>query len=151
MTYPDAPIIGLCVDAFSKIVTVRVRCPFCRGVHTHDWHNEADGLRTARCTPHGAIYVITVDTWARIKAMREQYPADNGVVGLIPLSIHYAFEQDGNDDIVGIVLDTTLGEFAVWLPLPSAVQLASQLVDIADDADRLRDAYVKRLEASLQD
>jgi hypothetical protein len=149
MTYPAAPIIGLCADAFNKVVTVRVRCPYCRGTHTHDWYNEPDGLRSAHCTPYGATYAITVDAWARIKAMREQYPADDGVVGLVPLHISYCFEMDGNDDVVGIVLETTLGDFAVWLPLPSAVQLAAQLVEIAEDAEELRTDYLERLQATV--
>jgi hypothetical protein len=83
--------------------------------------------------------------------MREQYPADDGVVGLVPLHIGYCFERDGDADVVGIVLETTLGGFAVWLPLPSAVRLAGQLVDIAENADQLRSAYVERLEAGLRD
>jgi len=62
--------------------------------------------------------------------MREQYPAPDGVVGLI----------------VGIVLSTALGEFAVWLPLESSVQLASGLADIAENADELRDRYLERLQ-----
>jgi hypothetical protein len=48
-------------------------------------------------------------------------PVD-GVVGLVPLHMCYAFERDGDEDVVRIILDTTLGEFAVWLPLGSATR-----------------------------
>ena len=47
--------------------------------------------------------------------MRAQYPAPNGVVGLVPLYIGYAFEVDGDDDVVRVVVDTTLGGFVLWL------------------------------------
>jgi hypothetical protein len=71
--------------------------------------------------------------------MRTDFPAPGGVVGLVPLHIGYCFEIDGPDeDVVGIILETTLGKFAVWLPLESAVGLACQLVEIAEHRDQLR-------------
>jgi hypothetical protein len=127
-----------------RVTQVLVRCPYCGGQHAHDWFGDSEGLRSAHCNSFGAVYRVSIDAWARIKAMREQYPADDGVVGLIPLHLSYAFEIDGDDDVVGLVLDTTLGKFAVWLPLPSAVTLASQLVDIAGNAEALRAAYTQR-------
>lgn len=72
--------------------------------------------------------------------MRAQFPTPDGVVGLVPMRIRYAYEHDG-DDVIGIVLDTALGGFAVWLELPTAVQLAAQLVEIAEHADTLRQRY----------
>jgi hypothetical protein len=60
--------------------------------------------------------------------------------------------MDGPDaDVVGIVLGTTLGKFAVWLPLGSAVGLAGQLVDIAEKREELRLTDLQRLETSRQD
>ena len=50
---------------------------------------------------------------------------------------------DGSDDVVGIVLQTALGG--------SAVQLAGQLVDIAENVEQLRAAYLQHAEAGLQD
>ena len=88
----------------------RIRCPYCRGTHTHDRYGEPDGLRIAHCAPLGAIYAVTIDTWARIKAIREEYRADDGVVGMVPLHIGYCFEIDDNDDIIGIVLETAAGQ-----------------------------------------
>lgn len=78
--------------------------------------------------------------------MRTEFSAPDGVVGLVPLHIGYCFEIDGPDeDVVGIVLETTLGKFAVWLPMASAVGLAGQLVDIAGRRDELRTAYLERV------
>ena len=51
------------------------------------------------------------------------------------------------DDVVGVVLDTALGRFAMWLPLPTAIALAGQLVAIAEDREVLRERYAQRLEA----
>ncbi len=85
-----------------------------------------------------------IDTRARIDHMRAQYPAPNGFVGLVPLHIGYAFEVDGDDDVVGVVVDTTLGGFVLWLAADNAVQLAGQLVMIVENRDRLRDAYARR-------
>ena len=76
--------------------------------------------------------------------MRAEFPAPNGVVGLVPLHVGYAFEVDGDDDVIGIVLDTALGTFAVWLPMASAIGLAGQLVDIAENREALRAAYLQR-------
>jgi hypothetical protein len=143
MGYPDAPVVGMSTDGV-RVTQVVVKCPFCRGCHTHDWFGDAEGLRSAHCNAFGAVYRVTIDTWARIRSMRQQYPADDGVVGLIPLHIGYAFEVDGNEDVVGVVLDSTLGRFAVWLPLAAAVAMASQLVDIAGNAEALRAAYTRR-------
>ena len=76
--------------------------------------------------------------------MRAQYPAPNGVVGLVPLYIGYAFEVDGDDDVVGVVVDTTLGGFVLLLAADNAVQLAGRLVTIVENRDGLRDAYARR-------
>ncbi len=147
--YPSAAIVGLRTNGLA-VNQVRVACPFCRGVHVHAWHNEPDGLRAGRCVPHGAVYSITVDTQAKIEAMRTDFPAPQGVVGLVPLRVSYCFEIDGPDqDVIGLVLDTALGHFCVWLPLESAVALAGQLVDIAENREELRLEYVERLQASL--
>jgi hypothetical protein len=150
-TYPAAAVVAVRTDGLA-VNQVSVRCPFCRGVHVHAWHREPDGLRDASCVPFGAIYRITIDTKTRLEAMRTDFSTPDGVVGLIPLHLSYCFEVDGPDqDVVGIVLDTTLGRFAVWLPLPSAVGLAGQLVGIAENADQLRIEYLQRLETGRQD
>jgi hypothetical protein len=122
---------------------VTVSCPFCRGEHVYSWANEPDGLRQPTCGA-SATYRITVSPRARIDAMRSEYPMPNGVVGLVPLHVGYAFETDGDDDIIGIILDTALGGFAVWLPMASAVGLAGQLVDIAENRGALRERYLQR-------
>ena len=81
---------------------------------------------------------------ARIKAMRSEYPTPDGVVGLVPLHIGYAFERDGDDDVIGMVVDTTLGGFVVWLQLENALQLASHLVEIIGRREALRERYTER-------
>jgi hypothetical protein len=143
MTYPAAPIVGMRTDGSGTVDQVRVTCPFCRGIHVHAWHNEPDGLRAPTCGT-AASYRITITTAARLDSMRA-FATPDDVIGLVPLHIGYAYEVDGDDDVVGIVADTTLGRFAMWLALPAAVQLAGQLVDIAENRDELRAAYVGRL------
>ena len=46
-----------------QVTQVSVRCVYCGGKHTHPWFGETDGLRTPSCTPYGAVYRITIDTW----------------------------------------------------------------------------------------
>jgi hypothetical protein len=142
MTTPAAPIVGMRTDG-ATIDQVHVACPYCGGRHAHRWHGETDAYRQPTC---GALatYHIRIDTRARIDAMRTAYPTPDGVVGLVPLHIGYAFERDGEHDIVGVVLETTLGGFAMWLELADAVQLAAQLVSIAENRDRLAAAYTAR-------
>jgi hypothetical protein len=94
--------------------------------------------------PGGAAYTVTVDARARIDHMRDSFPTPDGVVSLVPLRIRYAYERDDDDDIIGVVMETTLGAFAIWLPMASAVGLAGQLVDIAENADHLRLQYLER-------
>jgi hypothetical protein len=140
-----APIVGMRTDG-ANIDQVEVACPYCGGRHTHRSFGEPDGYRQPSC---GALatYHISVDTQARIEAMRTDFAAPDGVVGLVPLAVSFAFEMDGPDaDVVGIVLGTTLGRFAVWLPLESAVGLAGSLVDIAEKRDELRAEYLERAE-----
>ena len=143
-TYPAADVVGLQTDGL-HVTQIRVSCPFCGGQHQHQWRDEPDGLREASCTPFRATYRITIGTRERIEAMRTDFAAPDGVVGLVPLAVSFAFEMDGPDaDVVGIVLGTTLGRFAVWLPLESAVGLAGQLVNIAEKSDELRAEYLQR-------
>jgi hypothetical protein len=115
MTTPTAPIVAMRTDG-ANIDQVEVACPYCGGRHAHRWFGEPDGYRQPSC---GALatYHISIDTRARIEAMRTDFAAPDGVVGLVPLAVSFAFEMDGPDaDVVGIVLGTTLGRFAVWLP-----------------------------------
>ena len=107
-----APIVGMRTDG-ANIDQVEVACPYCGGRHTDRWFEEPDGYRQPSC---GALatYHISIDTRARIEAMRSDFAAPDGVVGLVPLAVSFAFEMDGPDaDVVGIVLGTTLGRFAV--------------------------------------
>lgn len=149
--YPAAAVLRLQTNGL-RVNRVHVHCPYCRGVHVHSWHDEVDGLRHASCVPYGAVYRIAIDARARLEAMREHYSVPDGVVGLVPLRVGFAFEIDGpGEDVVGIVLETTLGKFAVWLPMQSAIGLAGQLVEIAENADELRLDYLERLQTSLPD
>jgi hypothetical protein len=137
-----APIVSLRTDG-GNIDQVQVACPYCGGRHSHRWYGETDGYRQPIC---GAVatYRISIDTRTRIEAMRTDFAVPDGVVGLIPLAVSFAFEMDGPDaDVVGIVLGTTLGKFAVWLPLESAVGLAGHLVDIAEKREQLRAEYLE--------
>jgi hypothetical protein len=141
--YPAADVVGLKTDGRS-VTAVSVKCCFCGGVHEHTWFGDTDGLREASCTPYGAIYRITIGTRERIEAMRTDFAAPDGVVGLVPLEIGFAFEVDGPDeDVIGVILSTTVGRFALWLPLPTAVGLAGRIVDIAGDRERLRIDYLQ--------
>jgi hypothetical protein len=149
LTHPIAPVVAIRTDG-NHVNQVTVQCPFCRGQHTYEWFDEPDGLRQPTC---GACtsYLIRIGARARMDRMRADFPAPDGVVGLVPLHIGYCFEVDGPDeDVVGIVLETTLGKFAVWLPMASAVGLAGQLVDIAGNADHLRLAYLERTKTATQ-
>ena len=143
MSATTAPIVAMRTDG-ANIDQVEVSCPYCGGRHAHRWHGETDAYRQPTC---GALatYHIRIDTRARIEAMRSDFAAPDGVVGLVPLAVSFAFEMDGPDaDVVGIVLGTTLGRFAVWLSLESAVGLAGQLVNIAEKRDELRAEYLER-------
>jgi hypothetical protein len=146
MTTPTAPIVGLRTDG-GNIDQVQVACPYCGGRHSHRWYGETDGYRQPTC---GAVatYRISIDTRTRINAMRRDFAAPDGVVGLVPLEIGFAFEVDGPDDVLGVILRTALGQFALWLPLPAAVGLAGRIVDIARDVDQLRLEYLKRLKTA---
>lgn len=135
---PAAAVLGLHTDGH-RVDQVEVRCPFCGGRHVHRWFGEPDGLRTPTCRAPGAVCMISIGVRERIDAMRAQYPVPNGVVGLVPLHIGYAYERDGGDDVVGVVVDTTLGGFVLWLATEHAVQLAGQLVTIVDNRDLLRE------------
>jgi hypothetical protein len=56
--------------------------------HVHTWFDEPDGLRSptrGACTS----YLIRIDARARMDHMRAEFPAPNGVVGLVPLHISY--------------------------------------------------------------
>ncbi len=142
LTHPVAAVVGMQTNGL-RVNQVTIRCPYCSGRHTHEWFGEPDGLREPTCGAIGS-YAITVDTRARIDHMRTEYPAPDGVVGLVPLHISYAYERDGATDVVGVVLQTTLGAFAVWLEADSAVQLAGQLVTIVEHRDMLRERYIER-------
>jgi hypothetical protein len=41
--------------------------------------------------------MITIGARARMDHMRAEFPAPDGVIGLVPLRISYAFECDGAD------------------------------------------------------
>ena len=45
---------------------------------------------------------------------------------------------------IGVVVDTTLGGFVLWLEADSAVQLAGQLVTIVESREVLRERYLQR-------
>ncbi len=77
--------------------------------------------------------------------MRSEYPVPDGVIGLIPLHIGYAYEQDDDADVIGVVLDTTTGRFALWLEADDAVQLAGQIVAIVENLETLRERYAQRV------
>ncbi len=143
LTPPAATVVSIRTNG-RHVNQVTVDCPFCRCQHIHRWFGEPDGLRSPTCGA-SATYIITVDTRARMDHMRTEFPTPDGVVGLSPLHIGYAFEIDGpEEDVVGIILDTALGKFAVWLPMASAVGLAGQLVDIAENREALRQRYLQR-------
>jgi hypothetical protein len=144
LTHPAAAVVSITNNGH-KVDQVTVRCPFCRGRHTHEWHDEPDGLRMPTCGA-AASYAITITTRARLDYMRELATPDD-VIGLAPLHIGYVYELDGDADVIGIVLSTSLGGFAVWLELPVAVQLAGQLVALAEDREALRERYAERLGA----
>lgn len=145
LTHPAAPVVAIRTDG-RHVNQVTVACPFCRGQHSYEWFDETEGLRIPTCGAPGAMYAISIDTRVRIKAMRTEYPAPDGVVGLVPLHIGYAFEVDGDIDVIGMVVDTTLGQFAIWLPADNPVQLAGQLVTIVENREMLRERYIKRAE-----
>jgi hypothetical protein len=144
VTHPAAAVVAIRTDGH-HVNQVTVACPFCRGQHHHQWFNESDGLRTPPCGAPGATYAIAITTRARIDHMRTQFPAPNGVVGLVPLHIGYAYERDGDNDVIGVVVDTTLGGFALWLQSDTAIQLVGQLVQILENRDALRERYAERL------
>lgn len=142
--HPAAAVVAMHTNGYN-VNQVTVACPFCRGRHTHRWFGEPDGLRSPTCGAPGATYAIHVDLRARIEHMRTQYPTPDSVVGLVPLHIGYAYEQDGDNDVVGIiVLTAALGGFVLWLDLDTAVMLAGQLVTIAENAETLRGEYAQR-------
>jgi hypothetical protein len=113
LTNPAAAVVAIRTDGVN-VNQVTVRCPFCSGEHRHEWYGGTDGLRMPTCGAHTS-YHIAIGTRERISAMRTEYPAPNGVVGLVPLHIGYAYEQDGDRDVIGMVVDTTLGSFVIWL------------------------------------
>ncbi len=141
LTHPAAAVVAVRTDGY-RINQVTVTCPYCSGRHVHLWYGESDGLRVPTC---GALVSnrITVDTRVRIDAMRTEFPTPDGVVGLVPLHIGYAYERDGDDDFLGVVIDTAIGKFAMWLQLPAAVQMAAQVVALAEDREQLRERYAK--------
>lgn len=123
---------------------VTVACPFCRGQHTYEWFDDdRDGLRSPTCGA-SATFRIAINTRARVDAMRTEYPTPDGVVSLIPLNLSYCFERDGNDDIIGVVTNTTIGAFVLWLAAGDAMQLVGQLVDILENREVLREKYAQR-------
>ena len=81
-----------------------------------------------------------------MRTLRGDYATPEDVVGLVPLHIGYCFVRDADGDVVGMVVDTTVGGFVLWLDLDNndAVQLAAQLVDIAENRDQLRRRYAER-------
>lgn len=130
--------------------SVAVKCPFCcGGVHSHEWFDETDGLRTPTCGTPGAMYRIVIGTQERVEHMRTEYQTPHGVVSLVPLHFSYAYERDGNADVIGVVMSTTLGEFAVWLEADTAVELAGQLVEIVEHREMLRERYLQRADAAV--
>ncbi len=56
--------------------------------------------------------------------------------------------MDRDDDIIGVVTETTLGSFVLWLAAENAVQLAAQLVTIVENREELRARYTERAHAS---
>jgi hypothetical protein len=146
---PAAAVVAIRTDGH-HVNQVQVRCVYCRSVHSHEWFDEPEGLRSPPCGTPGAMYRIRVGPREKVDAMRSEYPAPDNTIGLIPLRIRYAFEIDGGDDIVGVVMSTALGEFAIWLPAENAVQLAGQLVDIVENRQMLRERYIERAETSRQ-
>ncbi|HSS24739.1 MAG TPA: hypothetical protein VLL82_10135 [Mycobacterium sp.] len=142
LIHPAATVVAIRTNGY-RVNQVTVACPFCRGQHTYEWFGELDGLRQPTCGAH-ASYIIRIDARARMDHMRTEFPGPDGVVGLVPLHISYAFECDGADDIIGVVVDTTMGSFALWLEADNAVQLAGQLVGIVENREVLRERYLQR-------
>jgi hypothetical protein len=140
---PVARVIGMRTNG-EYVNAVLVQCVWCSSAHWHVWGNETDSFRYPPCQAGGAAYLISVDAQARIDHMRTEFPSPDGVVGLVPLHVGYAYERDGDDDIIGIVLDTPLGRFAVWLPMASAIGLAGHLVEIAENREALHERYLQR-------
>jgi hypothetical protein len=139
---PYAEVVSVRTDGrYANAVTVA--CIWCGGHHTHAWNNETDSFRAPTCGALGS-YAIRVGVREKVDAMRNEYPVPDGVVGLVPLHIGYAYEADGDNDVIGVVMDTSLGGFVVWMPLPTTVQLAAQLVAIAEDREALRQRYIER-------
>jgi hypothetical protein len=140
---PAAAVVAIRTDG-RHVNQVTVACPFCRGQHVHTWFDETDGLRSPTCGAPGAMYAINIGTRERIDAMRTEYPAPDGTVGLVPLHLSYCYEREGDDDVIGVVVDTTLGQFAIWLLAENAVALAGQLVTIVVNREVLRERYAER-------
>lgn len=145
---PIAPVISMRTNG-EYVNAVEVQCCWCCSTHWHAWNNETDSFCYPPCQAGAAAYTVTVGARVRMEHMRTEFPTPDGVIGLVPLRLSFAFEVDGPEDVVGIVLDTALGRFCVWVPLPTAVGLAGRIVAIAEDADELRLEYLERSKASL--
>jgi hypothetical protein len=143
MTHPIAPLVGLSTNGH-RVCRVQVKCPFCGGVHTHAWAGGPDGLRWPTCGVPGASYWVKVGTRERIQFMRTDFATPDGIVGLTPLTMNYCYERDGDDDVIGVVTSTELGQFVLWLQADDAVKLSGQLVTIVENREMLRERYDER-------
>src|SRR5262249_52568017 len=117
LTRPRAEVVGMRTNG-DYINAVQVACAWCGAKHWHDWYNETDSFRTPTCGTAGVVYSIHVGTAERVDLMRTlhgEFATPDDVVGLVPLHIGYCYERDGDDDVVGVVVHTTLGGFVLWL------------------------------------
>jgi hypothetical protein len=143
LTRPAVPVVAVRTDGV-HVNSVTVKCLWCGSTHTHPWFDETEGFSYPPCRGGGAAYRITIDTGVRLKAVRENFAVPDGVVGLVPLAISFAYELDPPDeDVIGIVVSTALGRFAIWLPMPAAIGVADAIVDIAEDREGLRADYLE--------
>jgi hypothetical protein len=140
---PAAPVVAVSTDGV-YVTAVTCACAWCGSTHTHPWADESDGFAYPPCRQGATAYRITVGARNRIEAIMAHCQTPDDVVGLVPLRIGFAFEADHDEDILGIVADTTLGRFALWLPMVAAVGLADRLVELAERAPQLREAYRQR-------
>ena len=127
------------------ITVVRVRCPWCNGIHTHAWSAEDElGRRLAHCGTPGAVYRVVFPTNQENCAMPPPFKLDPNSCILSPaegrkVKIGFGYIAETSRDVVFLVVDDEQhGSHTVLFTPQLADQIAAEVTAKCAKLSKLR-------------